>query len=396
MCAEIDSGLDSVASRPFDNEKLDALLSASAVDAVVATSRHNVRYLLGYYSIFFERFDAIGVDRFVPALGYVSGRPENAFAIGHELDAWQHEAEPPWVPTVVDTVQTSAESAAAVADCLCRLGLDSGAIALEHSFVPVTFRDELARRLPHATFVEAHPFLEELRAVKTPRELAILRTAAEEIVASIVATMQSGEPGVTTRALVDRLRREEEMRGLDFEYCLVATGASFNRAPSQARWERGASLSLDSGGQSHGYLGDLARMAVLGEPTAQLRELLDEVHAIQAAARAPIRRGALGGEIYESALAERAGLPHGDQTVFLAHGMGLISHEAPRLTDTGAVRYPAAYRDRPLEAGMVLSIETDLKAPGVGYVKIEDTVVVTETGWEAYGDDARGWNIVEG
>jgi Xaa-Pro aminopeptidase len=72
--------------------------------------------------------------------------------------------------------------------------------------------------------------------------------------------------------------------------------------------------------------------------------------------------------------------------------MGLISHEAPRLTSSGPVPYPADDAERPLEAGMVLSIETTLGHPRRGFIKLEDTVAVTDAGYEAYGDRGRGWN----
>ena len=72
--------------------------------------------------------------------------------------------------------------------------------------------------------------------------------------------------------------------------------------------------------------------------------------------------------------------------------MGLITQEAPRLTGEGPVPYPADDVDRPLEAGMVVSIETTLPHPQRGYVKLEDTVAVTETGFEGFGDSGRGWN----
>jgi Xaa-Pro aminopeptidase len=77
---------------------------------------------------------------------------------------------------------------------------------------------------------------------------------------------------------------------------------------------------------------------------------------------------------------------------FVAHGMGLISHEAPRLTAHGPVPYPAYDSDRPLESGMVISIETTIADPRRGFIKLEDTVAVTDQGWEAFGDRGRGWN----
>ena len=71
---------------------------------------------------------------------------------------------------------------------------------------------------------------------------------------------------------------------------------------------------------------------------------------------------------------------------FVAHGIGMVSHEQPEITSTNA---------RPLEAGMVLSIETEFIHPEVGHVKIEDAVAVTETGGEGLGDLGREWHIVE-
>jgi Xaa-Pro aminopeptidase len=146
-----------------------------------------------------------------------------------------------------------------------------------------------------------------------------------------------------------------------------------------------------------GWIGDLARMGVVGEPTPELTGALAEIDAIQMAAREPIRAGAIGKAIYEAAEAVQAEQPHGDDIDFVAHGVGMVSHEAPRLAPepTNPHRYPAAHRDLPLEAGMVVSIETTLVSRGLGYVKLEDTVAVTASGCEGYGDGERDWHIID-
>jgi Xaa-Pro aminopeptidase len=72
--------------------------------------------------------------------------------------------------------------------------------------------------------------------------------------------------------------------------------------------------------------------------------------------------------------------------------MGLVSHEAPRLMNLPRNSYTAYDADRPLEAGMVISIETTMQHPKRGFIKLEDTVLVTETGQEGLGDGGRGWN----
>jgi Xaa-Pro aminopeptidase len=135
-------------------------------------------------------------------------------------------------------------------------------------------------------------------------------------------------------------------------------------------------------------------MAVLGEPGDMARELLDEVRAIQDAAREPVRAGCVGREVGEAADERRRACAHADAIDVVAHGMGLVAHEPPRLEAGAPPRRAATHHDRPLEAGMVLSIETTARVEGTGFVKLEDTVVVTEDGWEAYGDDHRDWIVV--
>ena len=209
----------------------------------------------------------------------------------------------------------------------------------------------------------------------------------------MLAVMANHGPGTSTRELTEALRREEVMRGLEFDYCLVTTGTSHNRAPSEKLiWGEGDPLTLDSGGNYKGYIGDLCRMAIHGEPDPELIDLLGLIEEIQQAARKPIRAGARGGDIFTAVedLIRRS--PHGNHLDFVAHGMGLISHEAPRLTDKAPIPYPADAANKPLEAGMVLSIETTLPHPKRGYIKLEDTVAVTATGCDGFGDHGRGWN----
>ena len=120
--------------------------------------------------------------------------------------------------------------------------------------------------------------------------------------------------------------------------------------------------------------------------------MLGEIEAVQRAAFKVIKPGAIGGEIYEVAEARLKQSKIKVNTDFLAHGMGLVTHEAPRLTGTGPVRYDGYDADKPLEQGMVVSVETTLQHPKRGFIKLEDTVVVTDKGHEIYGEGARGWN----
>jgi Xaa-Pro aminopeptidase len=78
-----------------------------------------------------------------------------------------------------------------------------------------------------------------------------------------------------------------------------------------------------------------------------------------------------------------------DNLHFVAHGVGLVSHEDPHLTDIGPVPYPADDAGAPLKSGMVFSVETTLLHPRRGFIKLEDTVAVTDNGFEIFDDAGR-------
>jgi Xaa-Pro aminopeptidase len=275
---------------------------------------------------------------------------------------------------------------------LRRLGLLGKRIGVELAFLPADAALALISATAQDRVTDAFFVLERLRARKTGDEIELLRQASDRVVASMVATVANTRPGMTKQDFSEALRREETERDLVFEYCLVTAGASFNRAPSQQILQAGDVMSIDSGGNYRGYVGDLARMAILGQPDEELKDLLAEIESIQQATIGLVKPGLIGGDIYARAEAELATTPNRRHLDFLAHGMGLIPHEAPRLTDTGPLPYPAEDAGRPLESGLVLSIETTMKHPRRGFIKLEDTVVVTDDGFEILGNSARGWN----
>ena len=277
-------------------------------------------------------------------------------------------------------------------DYLKTSGIPAKRIGIETTFMPMDAGWALRKAMPDADIKDALVVLERQRLRKSPDELALLKSASEKVIDSMMATIAQSGPGTTKAEFAETLRREEVNRGLTFEYCLVAAGTSHNRAPSPQRWEEGDVLSVDSGGNYHGYIGDLARMAILGEPDAELEDLLGEIETAQRAAFKPIKAGVMGGEIYAAGEAVVAKSKQHNNMEFLAHGMGLVSHEAPHLTSSGPVPYTDEDAHRPLEAGMVISVETTLKHPTRGFIKLEDTVAVTETGFEIFGEGGRGWN----
>ncbi|WP_428487952.1 M24 family metallopeptidase [Rhodopila sp.] len=380
-------------SAPFDTLLLDRLMEAAGVDLLLATSKPNVQYLLGgHRSGFFEHADAIGLSRYLPIVIYPRGRADQTAYIGHKMETFQQEVSPLWVSAVRTASSGSGDAMRQAVEFIKTAGLPARRIAAELGFLPADAFQVLRDGFPGSQTLDALPALERLRARKRPHEIDKLRLASDRVIDAMLAVIAGHGPGTTKHQLVEALRREQVMRGLDFDYCLITAGSSLNRAASDQPWQAGEILSLDSGGNFQGYIGDVCRMGILGEPDTELVDLLGEVDAIQQAAFQAVRGGVPGQTIYDLAEAVRRRSPHAGDIAFLAHGMGLVSHEVPHLTATGPVPYPAEDADRPLDSGMVLSIETTLRHPRRGFIKLEDTVLVREQGHEILGAAGRGWN----
>jgi Xaa-Pro aminopeptidase len=378
---------------PFDNARLDRLLDEAGIDILMVTSKHNVQYLLGGYRFFFfDYMDAIAESRYLPVLIYQKGKPENSAYFGATLETFEKLLGKFWPPVVQTTTWSSTDAVKLAVDHIKKIAGPSSSIGVEKSFLPMDGGELMYDSLAGHRIVEATFPMERLRLLKRPEELDLLRESSERVVQSMAAVFRQCAPGMTKNDLVAKLRREEVGRDLTFEYCLITAGRDLNRAPSDQKLQNGDIMSLDSGGNYHGYIGDLCRMGILGEPDAELVDLLGLIEHVQMEARKPIKAGARGGDIFTVADEIVNKSPHKPYLEFLAHGMGLVSHEGPRLTSTGAVPYLGYDADRALEPGMVISIETTMKHPSKGFIKLEDTIAVTDSGYQGFGDECRGWN----
>ena len=384
---------DGGAKVPFDASRLDLLMEQTGIDVLLATSKHNTQYLLGGYRfIFFSAMDAIGHSRYLPVVVYEKGQPENAAYVANRMEGGEDHNHPFWTPAFYAETWGTLDAAARAVEHLRKIGKAGARIGIEPAFLPLDAYGLLRERLERATFVDATGMLERMRALKTPAELEKLRTASELITDATMATLAWAREGSTKTEIIERLRREETNRGLQFEYCLLTLGPSHNRAASDQEWRRGEVLSIDSGGNYCGYIGDLCRMGVLGEADAELQDLLGEVEAVQQAAFSKVRAGARGGDMIAHAEGVLRRSKVAAFTDFFAHGMGLITHEVPFLMTNHPVTYEGVDAAQPLEAGMVISVETTMLHPSRGFIKLEDTLAVTADGYEMFGQGSRGWN----
>src|SRR5262245_51224526 len=194
---------------PFDASRLDRLMDEAGMDVLLATSKHNVHYLLGgHRAFFFDYMDAMGLSRYLPVMIYVKGAPEKAGFFGHRLEGFQREVKPFWTPEQNTSASGSTDVMQKAVDYLRKSGVKTKNIGAEVAFLPLDAANVLRKGLPDSEIKDALFVLERLRARKTPEELAKLKIASEAVIESMKAVIANHGPGTTKAELTEALRRE--------------------------------------------------------------------------------------------------------------------------------------------------------------------------------------------
>jgi Xaa-Pro aminopeptidase len=222
--------------------------------------------------------------------------------------------------------------------------------------------------------------VESLRAVKEPGELDAIRRATEVTNRTYERLAEERFSGRTEKELVWRMTELFHEEGADepaFAIDIAAgpTAASPHAVPGDRVVEEGDLVLVDAGAKVDGYCSDCTRTFAVGEISDSLREIYELTRLAQQAGLDAVHPGATGREADAAARAVIAEAGYGESFGHgLGHGIGLLVHEAPNLrpesTDT-------------LAAGNVVTVEPGIYLSGVGGVRIEDLVVVTEDGCDA-------------
>ena len=221
--------------------------------------------------------------------------------------------------------------------------------------------------------------IDRARMVKSPAEIDLIRRSVLLNGKAFQRTLKRVKPDITENDLaaeMDFQMRKLGAEGSAFE-SIVAAGprsALPHARPSSERLGSNRILLMDTGAVRSGYCSDMTRVVHLGTPGRRARELYRAVLESQLAAIDTVRAGVKAGAVDRAA--RRVLKAHGLDRAFVhstGHGLGLQIHESPRL---------GKREDTRLEPGMAITIEPGAYIEGFGGVRIEDTVVVTESGCE--------------
>jgi Xaa-Pro dipeptidase len=271
------------------------------------------------------------------------------------------------------------------------LQLDQKRLGLEAYKMRVLELRLLEKAAYALTCEPADALVAQLRLIKDGDEIAALRRAVQITERALDDVIDAVRTGMTERQIANVLTQallHHGAEGLAFDP-LVQSGPNTD-LPHATAGERvvqsGEALLLDFGVAVDGYNSDITRTFVVGQADGEIRKIYELVKQANAAGRAAARPGVSGQEVDRAARKVIAGAGYGQYfTHRTGHGLGLEGHEPPYVVEGNTV---------PLEAGNTFTIEAGIYILGLGGVRIEDDVLITENGAESLTTYDRELRII--
>jgi len=250
----------------------------------------------------------------------------------------------------------------------------------------------LQQALPLASFTDAHAVISTVRLHKTPAEVAALREAIRRSELALENTLPQVKVGMTEKDIESILLRELFAAGCDgisFDP-IVAAGDNAAKphasARSDYRIKAGDALLFDYGGRYNHFSADITRTFFVGSVSEHDRAFYETVLAANSKGRAFAKPGLTASAVDDAVCKV---LENSQFAAFkrhkTGHGLGLDVHEAPQIMRGN---------QQVLEPGMIFTIEPGLYRDGEAGVRIEDDVVVTESGIESLTTFPRELRII--
>jgi len=370
---------------PFTNverlariDRAKALMTAATIDAIVLANSTTS-------SVYFADLRLNGGERLwalvIPAKGkpflvcphFEEGRARetlDAGPFGDDADVltWQ-EDESPFV---------------ALGKGLADRGLTSGTIGLDEN-MKFVFAEGIRAANPHLTIVSASPVTSGCRMIKDAHEIECLRLACRATLLVYRAVAQSLAVGMTTNDVHSLVAAAYRRVGFEGEASLNID--EFTALPHGSRQPQtlreGSILMLDDGCSVQGYTSDITRTFVIGKATDKMKRVFDLVHRAQSAAIEIARPGVPTADV--DAAARKVIVDGGFGPGYkyfshrLGHGIGMDMHEWPYFVSHNMYGYEL---DPHLKANMLLSDEPGIYIKGEFGIRLEDDLLITESGSE--------------
>ena len=357
-------------------EKLAAILKTYELDGLALNPGASLKYLTGLEFHLSER-PVIALFLSDKRIIIIHARLESAKTQGlpFPTDAFSYGEDP---ATWSDVVKQGFDEAGLKPQP--RIGIEPrGMRILEYRFMETA--------VPDAEFISSEACVAQLRMFKNDSEIMAMRKAVEIAQIALAHTLPLAKIGMTERELASELTGQLFQAGSDPEIPftpIVSSGpnsANTHASPTDRRLSNGDLLVIDLGASYQGYCSDLTRTLAIGMPDAEYRKITSIVAQANAAGRTRAAAGISAESLDQAAreVIDRSG--YGPYfTHRTGHGLGLESHEEP---------YIRAGNEQILEPGMAFTIEPGIYLPNRNGARIEDNVVITQTGSLCLSDYPR-------
>lgn len=350
-------------------ESIQDWTAKQGLDFTYLSNPKTIQYLTGFYSDPVERVLALIVFpnqtpfMFAPAL-----EVEAIKETGFPYDVYGYlDHENPWTQ---------------IADHICQRVEHPKTAGLEKGHLTVERLDQLQNQLPGTQFTaDIGGFLESMRLIKTPDEIAQLNVAGREADFAFAQGFAALKAGKSEKSVVAELEYALKQKGvMEMSFDTLVQAGPHAAEPHGATSDKlvGANdlVLFDLGTVHNGYISDASRTVAMGPLSDKQKDIYDVCLEAQLAAMDFVKPGVTAESVDKVArdIIEKAG--YGEYFIHrLGHGMGMSEHEFPSIM---------AGNKMELKPGMCFSIEPGIYIPGFAGVRIEDCVHVTENGCEPF------------
>jgi Xaa-Pro aminopeptidase len=337
-------------------EKLRQALIDHDLDALLITNNYNLRYMTGFTGTAGVAIVSKEAAIFITDFRYI----EQASTQIKEFQIVQHSR-----PIFIE-----------VGKQLKNMGVKT--VGFEKDTMTYTYY-ELYRANISAQIVPVSGIVEKIRLIKTPEEINIIKAACEIADNAFTHIVNYIKPGLTELDVSNELEffmRKQGATSSSFD-TIVASGirsALPHGVATTKVIEQGDFVTLDFGALYNGYISDMTRTIAVGQPSEKLVEMYNAVLKAQLLAVEKVGPGMTGIEADAIARDYLKSIGYGEAFGHsTGHGIGLEVHEGPGLSCRSSTV---------LQPNMVVTIEPGVYVPGIGGVRIEDDIIITNSGNE--------------
>lgn len=358
----------SASAYPLPNvSTLRQVAAANGLAAVVAMSPENFAYATGAY--------IMTVRDIRPRQGFaVLPSKAEPVALVCSIEHQQMQVES-WIKDIRVYTEFVDEPVDALAVLLKDKGIASGKVGIDLDYLPVNSFQRLRSLLPDVEFIDTHPVISAVRAIKSNDEIAHLEKTTKQTHRAVLDAMSASKLGETERVMANRIATNIINNGADgIRFLVFGTGLRSSQThalASEKITQASEIIRLDVAGTYGAWCSDLARTYSTGKPTALQSDTYETLWEIQTATIDMVRPGMTAEEpfFYCKQRFEQAKLkftmPH------IGHSLGVELHESPLLRPG---------EKRKLEEGMVINIEPIITDSMGETYHLEDLFVVTASG----------------